>query len=322
MTTRRPRSDAPARQLHIVTGKGGVGKTTMAGAVAHGLARSGRRVLVCEVEDRAAIGELFDRPGPLPEETLLTRTPVGGEIHGLSITAEDALKEYLATFYRLGIAGKMLDRFGVFDFATSIAPGLGDVLVTGKVYEAVRRRQRGMKNAYDAVVLDAPPTGRIANFLNVNEAVKGLAKVGPIHKQAAAIMALLRSSKTVLHLVTVLEDMPVTETIEAVADLTPTGITPVSVICNKAVPLLSDADAALIRDGHLSIDGIDDATAAALHRQLTHAADHAHREAEHRARLQELGLALVDLDLDPGGVDRSTLSTMGDVLADSLDLEG
>ena len=96
---------------------------------------------------------------------------------GLSIDAEDALIEYLDTFYHLSIAGKALDRFGAIDFATSIAPGLRDVLLTGKVYEAVRRKIKNKPNAYDAVVLDAPPTGRIAHFLNVHAAVAGLAKL-------------------------------------------------------------------------------------------------------------------------------------------------
>jgi len=121
------------------------------------------------------------------------------------------LLEYLDLFYRLGRAGKILERIGAIDFATTIAPGLRDVLLTGKVYEAARRRSpRGP--VYDAVVLDAPPTGRIGRFLNVNEEVVGLAKMGPIRNQAGSIMTLLRSPQTVVHLVTVLEEMPVQET--------------------------------------------------------------------------------------------------------------
>ncbi len=88
-------------------------------------------------------------------------------------------------FYKLsptGIPARTLRRMGAIDFATTIAPGLRDVLLTGKVKEAVvahaaRRRPR---RAYDAVVLDAPPTGRITRFLNISQEVSGLAKVGPI----------------------------------------------------------------------------------------------------------------------------------------------
>ena len=209
---------SPRHTLHIVSGKGGTGKTTIAGALACALATSGRRMLLCEVEGRNGISELFDvSPLTGAEERRISRTPAGGVVHGLSIDAEDALIEYLDTFYHLSIAGKALDRFGAVDFATSIAPGLRDVLLTGKVYEAVRRKIKNKPNSYDAVVLDAPPTGRIAHFLNVHAAVAGLAKVGPIRNQADSIMRLLRSATTVVHLVTLLEDMPVTETEEAVA---------------------------------------------------------------------------------------------------------
>ena len=167
----------------------------MAAALACALATSGRRVLLCEVEGRKGISELFDVPDLVgAEERRLSRTPAGGSVYGLSIDAEDALMEYLETFYHLGIAGKALDRFGAVDFATSIAPGLRDVLLTGKVYEAVRRGLKQRPNAYDAVVLDAPPTGRISQFLNVHEAVAGLAKVGPIRNQADSIMRVLRSA--------------------------------------------------------------------------------------------------------------------------------
>ena len=145
-------------------------------------------MLVCEVEGRHGITDLFGRP-PLDgaEEPRLTRTPTGGAVHGLAIDAEDALLEYLESFYHLGFAARALDKFGATDFATSIAPGLRDVLLTGKVYEAVRRQAKGLDDAYDAVVLDAPPTGRIAQFLNIHEAVSGLAKVGPIRNQADSI---------------------------------------------------------------------------------------------------------------------------------------
>ena len=121
-------------------------------------------------------------------------------------------------YYRLGNrTGRALDRFGVIDFATTIAPGLRDVLLTGKVYEAVERNSRN-KNArvYDAVVLDAPPTGRIAQFLNVNGEFGDLARVGTVKGQTERVMRLLKSRRTAVHLVTVLEDMPVQETADGI----------------------------------------------------------------------------------------------------------
>ena len=242
-TCRDPGARRAAAHLHIVSGKGGTGKTTIAAALACALATRGRRVLLCEVEGRNGIAELFEVPDLTGDnERRISRTPAGGSVFGLAIDAEDALLEYLDTFYHLGLAGKALDRFGAVDFATSIAPGLRDVLLTGKVYEAVRRGAKGRPDAYDAVVLDAPPTGRIAQFLNVHEAVSGLAKMGPIRNQADSIMRVLRSATTVVHLVTLLEDMPVTETEEAVAALAPTQIRVGTVIENMVTPSPLDHD--------------------------------------------------------------------------------
>nr|WP_286690174.1 ArsA-related P-loop ATPase [Aeromicrobium sp. REDSEA-S38_B2] len=120
--------------LHVVTGKGGTGKTTVAAALATSLAARGRRVLLCEVEGRQGIAQLFD-VAPLPyEERRIANGLDGGAVHALAIDPEAALLEYLQMFYRLGRAGKALDKFGIIDFATTIAPGVRDVLLTGKVF--------------------------------------------------------------------------------------------------------------------------------------------------------------------------------------------
>ena len=130
-----------------MTGKGGTGKSTVAAALALALASRGKSVLLCEVEGRQGIAQLFDVP-PLPyEERRVVQGPNdGGDLYALAIDPESALLEYLSMYYRLGRAGKALDRFGVIDFATTIAPGVRDVLLTGKVYEAVQRNKR-TKNA-------------------------------------------------------------------------------------------------------------------------------------------------------------------------------
>ena len=169
----------------------------------------------------------------------------------LAVDPEEALLEYLDMFYKLGRAGRGLRRIGAIDFATTIAPGMRDVLLTGKVYEAVRRKA-DKRPVYDAVVLDAPPTGRITRFLDVNAEVAGLAKVGPIRSQADAIMALLTSPQTAVHLVTLLEEMPVQETVDAVAELTAAGL-PVGGIVVNAVraPLLKVADLTAAAKGRL-----------------------------------------------------------------------
>src|SRR4051794_34877824 len=232
-------------RLHVVTGKGGTGKTTVAAALALALAGDGRRTLLVEAEGRQGIAQLFDSP-PLPyEERKVAVGPGGGDVYALAIDPEDALLEYLEMFYKLGRAGRGLRKIGAIDFATTIAPGLRDVLLTGKVYEAVRRRQGGRSTdrVYDAVVLDAPPTGRITRFLGVNAEVAGLAKVGPIRGQADSIMALLTSPQTAVHVVTLLEEMPVQETADAVEELTAAGLPLGGVVVNGVrQPMLRVAD--------------------------------------------------------------------------------
>ena len=125
----------PDVSLHVVSGKGGTGKTTVAGALAMSLARDGRRTLLMEVEGRQGIAQLFDVP-PLPyEERKVAVAPGGGEVWALAVDPEDALLDYLEIFYNLRRAGSALRRMGAVDFATTIAPGLRDVLLTGKACE-------------------------------------------------------------------------------------------------------------------------------------------------------------------------------------------
>ena len=199
-------------RLHVVTGKGGTGKTTIAAALALALATGGRRVLLVEVEGRQGIAQLFDR-APLPyDEERIVSAPGGGEVRALAVDAEAALLEYLAMFYNLGFAGRTLRKMGAIEFATTLAPGLRDVLLTGKVKECVSRTDKDGRHLYDAVVLDAPPTGRVVKFLDVTKAMADLAKVGPIKGQSDGVVRLLHSGDTAVHLVTLLEEMPVRET--------------------------------------------------------------------------------------------------------------
>jgi anion-transporting ArsA/GET3 family ATPase len=315
----------PRHTLHIVSGKGGTGKTTMAGGLACALASSGRRILLCEVEGRSGISELFDVP-PLTgaDERRITRTPAGGTVYGLAIDAQDALIEYLDTFYHLSIAGRALDRFGAVDFATSIAPGLRDVLLTGKVYEAVRRKIKNRPNAYDAVVLDAPPTGRIARFLNVHAAVAGLAKVGPIRNQADSIMRMLRSATTAVHFVTLLEDMPVTETEEAVAALRPTQIRIGTVIENMVTPTPLDhhqLQAAAGRSVTLKVPGLTIKQNQALASEFAIEAARTLQEQQRHDRLTALGLPLIQVAFDHGGIDEGAILAIAEQLTDQMSLE-
>ncbi len=200
-------------RLHVVSGKGGTGKTTVAAALALALASNGRPVLLMEVEGRQGIAQVFD-VAPLPyEERRVAVAPAdhdrpGGDVFALAVDPQSALIEYLEMFYNLRQAGRALTRLGVLDFATTIAPGLSDVLLTGKAAEAARRKSGGSQ-VYGAVVMDAPPTGRISRFLNVSSEVSGLAKVGPIRGHADTVRSVIASPQTVVHFVSLLEEMPV-----------------------------------------------------------------------------------------------------------------
>ncbi len=314
---------ALSTQLHVVTGKGGTGKTTVAAALAMSLADKGKRVLLCEVEGRQGIAQLFDVP-PLPyEERKIAVGLGGGEVYALAIDPESALLEYLAMYYRLGRAGKALDRFGIIDFATTIAPGVRDVLLTGKVYEAARRRN-GNGFAYDAVIMDAPPTGRITRFLNVNAEVAGLAKVGPIRRQADSIMQMMRSDDTHVHLVTVLEEMPVQETIDGIAELQSERLPVGSVILNLVrPPLLSVGTREALEAGKLTTSKVVQSLAKASLEPAAAPAlisgGEAHLERQRlqdgqREILEECGQPLVELPALTDGIDLGALFELADKL--------
>jgi anion-transporting ArsA/GET3 family ATPase len=312
-------------RLHVVTGKGGTGKTTVAAAMALSLADEGKRVLLCEVEGRQGLAQLFDVP-PLPYvERRIAQGPGGGEVFALAVDAEAALLEYLDMYYHLGRAGKALEKVGAIDFVTTIAPGLRDVLLTGKVYEATRRKAHG-RLAYDAVVLDAPPTGRIGRFLNVNHEVAGLAKVGPIRNQADAIMGMLRSDVTRVHLVTLLEEMPVQETLDAVEQLEKIDLRIGSIVVNmvRNSPLDDDALALAVKEKLPAAELTRGLKAAGitigpdLVKTLAgEAHDHAIRvglERENRDRIDALGKKVVELELQPEGIDHGALFDLAEEL--------
>ena len=324
-------------RLHFVTGKGGTGKSTIAASLALALAAGGRKVLLVEVEGRQGIAQLFDVP-PLPyEEVKIATAEGGGQVNALAIDTEAAFLEYLDMFYNLGIAGRAMRRIGAVEFATTIAPGLRDVLLTGKIKEIVVRAEKerskgskgskGKSTGYDAVVVDSPPTGRIARFLDVTKAVSDLAKGGPVHSQADGVVKLLHSELTAIHLVTLLEALPIQETLEAIDELKALGLPIGSVIVNRNIPAYLGADEiAKAAEGDVDADSVragltkagitlSDADFAGL---LTETIQHATRisaRAESAAQLDEVDIPRLELPAISDGVDLGSLYELAESLA-------
>ena len=314
-------------RLHFVTGKGGTGKSTVAAALALTLASGGRKVLLVEVEGRQGIAQLFDVP-PLPYKELKIATAEhGGQVNALAIDIEAAFLEYLDMFYNLGIAGRAMRRIGAIEFATTIAPGLRDVLLTGKIKESVVRVGKDKLPVYDAIVVDAPPTGRIARFLDVTRAVSDLAKGGPVYSQAEGVVKILHSDQTAIHLVTLLEALPMQETMEAIDELQGLGLPIGSVIVNRNIAAYlqpddltkaaeGDVDADAVRSG-LAAAGIKlpDADFAGL---LTETIQHATRmtaRAANAEQLDELKVSRLELPTIADGVDLGSLYELSESLA-------
>jgi anion-transporting ArsA/GET3 family ATPase len=237
-------------RLHVVTGKGGTGKTTVAAALALALASGGGKVLLAEVEGRQGIAQLFDTP-PLPyEERKVAVAPGGGDVYALAIDPEQALLDYLHMFYKLspnGIPARTLRRMGAIDFATTIAPGLRDVLLTGKIKEAVVRsarptRKGGQPRVYDAVVprraAHRPHRALPQHQPRGERAGPGRPDQDPVRGRDGG--AALDADR--VHLVTLLEEMPVQETLDGAAELEAVGLPVGGIIVNAVrTPALSPA---------------------------------------------------------------------------------
>jgi hypothetical protein len=320
-------------RLHVVTGKGGTGKTTVAAALALALASGGHKVLLVEVEGRQGIAQIFDLP-PLPyEERRIAVAPSGGDVYALAIDPEEAMLEYMEMFYGMRRAGRALTKMGVVDFATTVAPGFRDVLVTGKTTEAVRRRGKDGKRVYDAVVLDAPPTGRITRFLNVTQEVAGLAKVGPIKNHSDLVHGVVKSPETAVHFVTLLEEMPVQETLDGIAEVRTAGLATGGIFINMVrESLLPQATLDAAAQGRFDIGDLalglksaglaDGADATSLAEGLAEEiVEHARRtelEQQERESLGEAALPRYELPLLTDGVDLAGLYE----LAESIRTQG
>jgi len=244
------------------------------------------------------------------------------------VDADAAFMEYLAMFYNLGFAGRTLRRMGAIEFVTTLAPGLRDVLQTGKVKECVGRTDDAGRHMYDHVVLDAPPTGRVVKFLDVTKAVQDVAKVGPIKGQSEGVVRLLHSGDTAVHLVTLLEEMPVRETLDAVAELDGADLRPGAVFVNRVRPArLANRSVSAAAGGRVDADRLRAGLTAAglalaedeLQGLVDETVEHAVRvRAEQRAHelLAEADLPAVELPDLVDGVDVGALYELAETLVD------
>lgn len=197
-----------AFRLLIVTGKGGVGKTTVTAALALAAARSGLSSLVVEVEGRSGLAALFGAD-PLAYRDV----DLAERVRGRTLTADQALVEYLGD-HGLARVSKRLARSGVLDIVATAAPGIKDILLLGKVKQLER------SDPADVIILDTPAAGHAITFLASPRGLLDAVRVGPIRTQARDVLDMLRDpARCRVVLVTVPEETPVRETIETAGQL-------------------------------------------------------------------------------------------------------
>ena len=212
-----------------MTGKGGVGKTTIAAALAEVAARHGRRTLVCEMDAKGSLANSFD-VGSLQFEP----TEVAPNLFAMTMNTEDSLREYLRLFVKIPLLGRIGPLAKTFDFVADAAPGVKEILAVGKLCYEVRERN------YDLVVVDAEASGHIVSQIGAPRVIRDLVQVGLVRDQTQWMLDILDDpSRTGVAIVTTPEEMPVTETIDLLDRLTTETDAYVSaIIANRVLPAL------------------------------------------------------------------------------------
>jgi anion-transporting ArsA/GET3 family ATPase len=214
------------RSLVFVTGKGGVGKTSLAAALAELAAKSGRRTLVCEMDAKGALADALGGPS-------LAFEPQAVEpgLFAMTMNTEDALREYLRLFVKVPLIGKIGPLARTFDFVADAAPGVKEILAIGKLCHEVRERH------YDLVVVDAEATGHIVAQIGAPQVIRKLVQVGMVRDQTDWMLDILHDPTTTgVAIVTTPEEMPVTETLDLLRRLEPeTGVAPTAVVANRVM---------------------------------------------------------------------------------------
>ena len=261
------------RRLLFVTGKGGVGKTSVAAAIAHLAASSGRRTLVCEMDDKGALADAFDIAALRFEPRA-----VEPNLYAMAMNTEDSLREYLRLFVRIPLLGRIGPLARTFDFVADAAPGVKEILGVGKLCHEVRER------TYDLVVVDAEATGHIVAQLGAPKVISNLVQVGLVRDQTGWMLDILQDPVTTgVVVVTTPEEMPVTETLELVGALErETGVAASAVVANRVQHALFDDRQCAVFERLGTVD--NNATVEAM---LVDAAGRAVRTVMEAARITE-----------------------------------
>jgi anion-transporting ArsA/GET3 family ATPase len=222
------------RRLLFFTGKGGVGKSTMAAATALLAANIGKRVLLVEVDAKGDVPAQFEQSpvGFKPRE-------IYPGVLAMAMDTEASLQEYLRLNLRVPVLGRLGPLARVLDFVATAAPGVKEILTIGKIAWEVREAIEGRAD-HDLVVVDAAATGHIVAQLGAADAIQDLVDVGPLRNQTQWVSEIIADPQlTAVNIVTTPEEMPVAETIELVQRLRSEVRVPLgSVIVNRVLPEL------------------------------------------------------------------------------------